>query len=77
MVDIENHKKRSEAEVRQKMVEHRQFLIKEFENSLIQMENRLMEQIVTVDEEFIQSIGSADQQLTRVKQNLSKGLNSL
>ena len=49
------------------MVEHRQALVKEFEDSLINMENRLMEQIVLADQDFIDNIGNADEQLTKVK----------
>ena len=36
-----------------------------------------MEQIVTVDEQFIRNIGNVDDQLNNIKQNVNKGMNSL
>ena len=41
------------------------------------MENRLMEQIVSADEQFIQNIANVDGELSSAKQNISKGMVSL
>jgi hypothetical protein len=52
-------------------------LIKEFEKYLIEMENRAIEKIVTVDEEFISKIEAMDSDLGSIKHNIvksSKGL---
>ena len=72
LVDVEGAKKEKEAQIRQTMQEHRAILIKEFEQNLIEMENRLMEQIISLDEDFISSIGSIDSQLAEVGREVGK-----
>jgi hypothetical protein len=58
--------------MRQKMLKNREKLIKQFEQSLIDMENSIIEEIVRVDKDFVTNLAQIDQDLTKIKMRTKK-----
>jgi hypothetical protein len=61
LVDIEGNKKDNEAKIRARLVEHRNILIRQFEQSLLAIEDSLIAAIVSDDRLFIQEIEAIDE----------------
>lgn len=58
---IEASKKEKEQKIRKKLLDQRSILIKEFERSLIEMENKIIDEIVKDGEEFVSGMSQLDQ----------------
>lgn len=58
---IETSKKEKEQKIRKKLLDQRNILIKEFERSLIEMENKIINEIVRDGEEFVNGMSQLDQ----------------
>ena len=58
--------------MRHMMLVSREKLIKQFEQSLIDMENTIIEQIVRVDKEFVTNLAQIDQDLSKIKARTKK-----
>ncbi len=54
------------------MLKNREKLIKQFEQSLIDMENSIIEEIVRVDKDFVTNLAQIDQDLTKIKMRTKK-----
>ena len=56
--------------MRTKLLQHRNRLVNEFEQSLFELENNLISQIVQDDKSFIQDLKSIDNHLSLVSRNI-------